>query len=747
MSHSTPAVPQNAYQALAIQQPQAEFLQLDSRLVVLSFLPGDDLIASLNKAMEFISTSIASRYPTTNHQLRTSSNLRNQATIQDGRVMIQQVQGIQNHSFAGTRSESNATNTGMHKNRGNNEAIQTRNSEWFNEKLMLVHAHESGQVLDKEQLAFLAYPGVAEGQVTQITMPYNATFQTDDLDAFDSDCDEAPGAKAVLMANLSNYDSDVISEVPITDTHQDIYVLGHCVQEMYYSKQPAFNPTLDIEITSDSNIISYDQYLKETESVVVQNTTLTKQKNAMLMSVVDEITNQVALFKAVNLEHKTVNERLTAELERYKERIKQFEDKQNVDLNDREKYIDSQINDTIHNRNAKYDAFEKEIEILKSNLIKNLKENESLTTAINVLKKETKPKEEKHIKEIVDLEKKKKALDNIVYKVGQSVQTMHMFTKLQVFYDNSHKQALGYQNPFYLKKAPRIKPTLYDGSVITEKHDVIYVDDSEEALILAKESRLKMLEKQNDPISKEKKVNICPINYAELNKLSKHFGKNFVPQKELFTEQAVWLPISNIISKQLIVQPTPVKTEVPHELPKVGPHGIGALSVQDEVFQGRSLDSFQDEGMYEHVRLKDPRLQDGTSSKKHYINSQDKKDKESRLRARLKTLLECKEFLTELQNIEYHKTIDEDVVDHIAKVLEILDLIKVLGVDSYQLRMKVFPLSLADDAREWWINEGEGKITTWEELVEKFFYKFYPESYDGEEEMLDEGDNWGIYPL
>ncbi|GKA60356.1 hypothetical protein Tco_0759763 [Tanacetum coccineum] len=58
-----------------------------------------------------------------------------------------------------------------------------------------------------------------------------------------------------------------------------------------------------------------------------------------------------------------------------------------------------------------------------------------------------------------------------------------------------------------------------------------------------------------------------------------------------------------------------------------------------------------------------------------------------------------------------------------------------------------FPLSLADDARQWWINKGEGKITTWEELIEKFFYKFYPKSYDGEEEMLDEGNNWGIDPL
>ncbi|GJX73945.1 hypothetical protein Tco_0312540 [Tanacetum coccineum] len=61
--------------------------------------------------------------------------------------------------------------------------------------------------------------------------------------------------------------------------------------------------------------------------------------------------------------------------------------------------------------------------------------------------------------------------------------------------------------------------------------------------------------------------------------------------------------------------------------------------------------------------------------------------------------------------------------------------------------MKIFPLSLADDAKQWWINEGEGKITIWEELVEKFFCKFYPDSYDEEEEILDKGDNWGIDPL
>ncbi|GKF64234.1 putative ribonuclease H-like domain-containing protein [Tanacetum coccineum] len=247
--------------------------------------------------MEFISIVIASCYPTTNNQLRTSSNPRNQATIQDGRVTVQNVQGRQSQSFAGNGSKSNATSTGGNRNVGTNAANQTRvircyncqgeghmarqctqpkrprNSEWFKEKMLLVQAQESGIVLDEEQLAFLADLGVAQGPDTQTTLPINAAFQTDDLDAFDSDCDEAPSTRAVLMANLSSYDSDVLLEVPISDTFQDNSVLDHCVQEMYYSEQPAFIHTSDIEITSDSNIISYDQYMKENKSEVVQSTT------------------------------------------------------------------------------------------------------------------------------------------------------------------------------------------------------------------------------------------------------------------------------------------------------------------------------------------------------------------------------------------------------------------------------------------------------------------------------------------
>nr|GEU41584.1 hypothetical protein [Tanacetum cinerariifolium] len=69
----------------ASTQPMTEFPQLDSGLTVSRFTQGDDLISRLNKAMAFLSDVASSRFPSTNSQLRTSTNLRNHATIQDDR--------------------------------------------------------------------------------------------------------------------------------------------------------------------------------------------------------------------------------------------------------------------------------------------------------------------------------------------------------------------------------------------------------------------------------------------------------------------------------------------------------------------------------------------------------------------------------------------------------------------------------------------------------------------------------------
>nr|GEU39635.1 retrovirus-related Pol polyprotein from transposon TNT 1-94 [Tanacetum cinerariifolium] len=87
-----------------------------------------------------------------------------------------------------------------------------RNSTLFKEKMMCVQAQEAGQELDKEQLAFLVDPGIPDGQAIQTTIPENVSFQINGLNAYDSDCDDISSVKAVLMANVSSYDLDVLFE-------------------------------------------------------------------------------------------------------------------------------------------------------------------------------------------------------------------------------------------------------------------------------------------------------------------------------------------------------------------------------------------------------------------------------------------------------------------------------------------------------------------------------------------------------
>ncbi|GKB92748.1 hypothetical protein Tco_0965020 [Tanacetum coccineum] len=144
-------------------------------------MQGDDPIACLNKAMAFLTAVASSRFHSTNNQLRTSDNLRNQATIQDvlGETMVVDRQGL-----------LNATTV-----------------------------KEAGQILDEEQLAFLVDPRVPDGQAIQIIIPNNVVVQTKDLDTYDFDCDDISNAKAVLMTNISIYGSDVISEVPHSETY------------------------------------------------------------------------------------------------------------------------------------------------------------------------------------------------------------------------------------------------------------------------------------------------------------------------------------------------------------------------------------------------------------------------------------------------------------------------------------------------------------------------------------------------
>nr|GEX31567.1 hypothetical protein [Tanacetum cinerariifolium] len=154
----------------------------------------------------------------------------------------------------------------------------------------------------------------------------------------------------------------------------------------------------------------------------------------------------------INMNNKSVNETLTAKLERYKEQVKVLKG-QNVDVKSRDKFSDS------HEQNA-------EIDRLKQILFEQLQENKFVMKTVTVLTNDFKKEESRDIDREIALEKKIKHLDNIVYKRDQLAQSVHMLTKPKFFYDHSTKKALGFQNPFYLKKAQQLEPKLYDGDAL-----------------------------------------------------------------------------------------------------------------------------------------------------------------------------------------------------------------------------------------------------------------------------------------
>ncbi|GKC30621.1 hypothetical protein Tco_1037915 [Tanacetum coccineum] len=122
----------------------------------------------------------------------------------------------------------------------------------------------SGQVLTEEEIAFLADPGLPDTQTSQTVITHNAAYQADDLDSYDSNCDELNSAKIALMANVSRNGSDALTEVhnPNNLTYD---LINQSEQILTSSEQSNDVNQTETEITSDSNIIPYSQYLSETQ--------------------------------------------------------------------------------------------------------------------------------------------------------------------------------------------------------------------------------------------------------------------------------------------------------------------------------------------------------------------------------------------------------------------------------------------------------------------------------------------------
>ncbi|GKB77816.1 copia protein [Tanacetum coccineum] len=379
-------------------------------------LHGDDPIDAVNHVMSFLSVVVTSRYPTTNNQLRNLFNPRQQAIINDGRVTVKPGASGNNSGKQRIVTCYNCKGEG-HMSKQCTKPRRKRDDSWFKDKVLLVQAQASGQILHEEELAFLADPGIPE---------------------------------VALMANLSHYGSDALAEVHNHDNVNN-NMIDQVVQVMPSSEQ--------------SNVAA------------IQNSNSSAQQDELILSVIKQLKTQVANCTKINLENKSVNDTLTAELERYKEQVKVLNEGQSVDLRSNDNVSDSCAQSV-------------EIDRLKKTLSENLKENESLIQTVSILKDDFMKEESRNIDREIALEKRIKQLDNI--------------------------------------KAQQLEPKLYVGDII-DKTNHIVIPDSEETLMLAEESRSKMLLKQKDLIMFEKKVNTTPFDYAALNQLYKDFETRFVP--------------------------------------------------------------------------------------------------------------------------------------------------------------------------------------------------------------------------
>nr|GEW65472.1 hypothetical protein [Tanacetum cinerariifolium] len=290
----------------------------------------DDPIDVINHMLSFLTVVVTSRYPDTNNQLRTSSNPRQQATINNGR----------NFMSAGSSRPFTYGSGG---------------------------ASGKQRILQKEELEFLADPGTAESLSNQNVVTTNAAYQADDLDAYDSDCDEINSAKIALMANLSHYGSDNLADV----NNQDNKTNHLIPQEM-------------------------------------QNSTLPALQDDLILSVIEQLKTQVVNCIKINQDNKQVNELLTAELERYKNQERVLKELKHDDK-----------------ASTSYEPF-LEFESLKHTLYEHLKEKKYLEQKITILKNDFQKEESRNIDGELALEKQVKELNNIVFKRIQSAQTVHM---------------------------------------------------------------------------------------------------------------------------------------------------------------------------------------------------------------------------------------------------------------------------------------------------------------------------------
>nr|GEU89669.1 retrovirus-related Pol polyprotein from transposon TNT 1-94 [Tanacetum cinerariifolium] len=365
----------------------------------------------------------------------TKEDQENQAKVQDGRVVVQNVKRRQNRGqgmnprdgsaaeYGGAQTRVGNVNPGHarpgqarpvkcyncngtgHISRKYTQTKRPQNSKYFKDKMLLMQAQENRVALDKEQMLFLA-----GGQDN----------------AFD---DDAPTTQTMFMANLSFTD-------PATD---------------------------EVGPSYDSNILS--------------------------------------------------------------------------EVQDHDHYKDAVC--AHHEEHVMHDSEEtlkRELHSIKLQLASTINHDKSMVEEVTFLKKDFKQKENKYLKDFLDMKSLKEKVEDRLIKQDQSLQTIHMLCRPKPHYNELNKVAIRYKNPLCLTRAKQVQPALYNGhEIIKYNHTPAIIHNTKDTLEIAEITRKKMNDKMNDPKCVTRKVKIAPHDYSKGN-----FLATFTPQKQLTPEQIFW---------------------------------------------------------------------------------------------------------------------------------------------------------------------------------------------------------------
>ncbi|GJY69772.1 hypothetical protein Tco_0472754 [Tanacetum coccineum] len=346
----------------------------------------------------------------------------------------------------------------------------------------------------------------------------------------------------MFMANLSSaypvydeadpsYDSDILSKVYDHDHYQDAVCEHHEEHEMHDDVQPTYVVDSRANYTSDSNMIPYDQYVKDNAFLVVQSNVSSVPNDAYMM-IFNDMHEPYAQSVSNTSRNTVVDNSLTAELITYKAQVELYERRARFELTEREQKIDEQLRIVITGRNIKEENLKKELHSVKMQLASTINHNKSMVEEVTCLKKDFKQKENKYLEEFLDMKALKEKVEDKLYKQDQSLQTVHMLCKPKPYYNEQNKVAIGYKNPLCLTRAKQVQPALYNGyEIIKNNHVSALVHNTEDTLEIAEITRRNMNDKIKDPECVTHKVKIAPPYYSKKNYLA-----IFTPQKQLTPE-------------------------------------------------------------------------------------------------------------------------------------------------------------------------------------------------------------------